>query len=206
MSDDYEYFRNKRPDRVYLSRSLSTKQFLRAEDGTVVEFERPIRIVSKVIDGDETHQFIRHGKEIALRVTEGGRQEIKATFYQDTREVSRLQIQRYALDSGTPHNTHFTFSGTEISVLYNFLRNVAILPLKDENSAKLAKQTTSTFLPRATQAVDQLISRLAAVLQERCWSRLSTRPTLGSPMATKSSFRRTWRQSKRLKASTWWWM
>jgi hypothetical protein len=109
MSDDYEYFKNKRPDRVYLSRSLSQKQYRKDESGQVQEFERPFRVVSKVVDSAESHQFFKDGKQISLRITDGARQEIVAKFYEDTRGVFTLQIQRYTVESGSPHNTYFTF-------------------------------------------------------------------------------------------------
>jgi hypothetical protein len=134
--EDYEYFRNKRADRVYLSRALSQKAFRRAADGAQEEFVRPFRIVSKVIDGVESHEFFRDGKQISLRITDGQRQEIKAKFYEDNRDVATLQIQRYTVEGGAPHKTYFTFVGPEIATLYNFLRNIQFLPIQDEHSAR----------------------------------------------------------------------
>jgi hypothetical protein len=46
--EDYEFFLNKRVDRVYLSRSLSPRFFRRGSDGNVEEFVRPFRVVSKL--------------------------------------------------------------------------------------------------------------------------------------------------------------
>jgi hypothetical protein len=85
MSDDYEYFKNKRPDRVYLSRSLSQRQYRKNDAGEVEEFERPFRVVSKVIDCVESHQFFKEGKQVSLRITDGARQEIVAKFKRPTR-------------------------------------------------------------------------------------------------------------------------
>lgn len=137
MSDGYEYFKNKRSDRVYLSRSLGQKIPYKDDNGEIRQIVKPFRIISKVIDTSETHQFVRDGKQVSLRITGGGRQEIIAKFYEDTRGIFRLQIQRYTVESGSPHNTYFTFSGSEISTLYNFIRNVAVVPLQSESGAKL---------------------------------------------------------------------
>lgn len=156
MSDDYEYFKNKRPDRVYLSRSLSQKQYRKDEAGQVQEFERPFRVVSKVIDCAESHKFFKDGKQISLRITDGARQEIVAKFYEDTRGVFTLQIQRYTVDSGAPHNTYFTFIGDEIGALYNFLRNIEVLPLRDELSARLDDKFVSSLVLTRQQALDLL--------------------------------------------------
>jgi len=159
MSDDYEYFRSKRPDRVYLSRSLSQKQYRKDEAGQVQEFVRPFRIVSKVIDCAESHQFFKDGKQISLRITDGARQEIVAKFYEDTRDIFTLQIQRYTIDSGAPHNTYFTFIGDEIGTLYNFLRNIEVLPLRDELSARLDDKFVSSLVLTKQQALDLLASQ-----------------------------------------------
>lgn len=174
MGDDYEYFRNKRADRVYLSRSLSDKQYRKGEDGSVEEFERPFRIVSKVIDCAESHQFFRDGKQVSLRITEGARQEIKAKFYEDTRGVSTLTIQRYTVESGSPHATYFTFINDEIAILYNFLRNVQFLPLKDDQSAKLDDKFVESLVLSREQALE-LLNQQPDLLDELVRSRVTAR-------------------------------
>lgn len=174
MGDDYEYFRNKRADRVYLSRSLSDKQFRKAEDGSIEEFERPFRIVSKVIDCAESHQFFRDGKQVSLRITDGARQEIKAKFYEDTRGVSTLTIQRYTVETGSPHSTYFTFVDDEISVLYNFLGNIQFLPLKDEQSAKLDDKFVQSLVLSREQALE-LLNQQPDLLDELVRSRVTAR-------------------------------
>ncbi|KVQ55924.1 Shedu immune nuclease family protein [Burkholderia territorii] len=174
MGDDYEYFRNKRTDRVYLSRSLSDKQFRRAEDGSLEEFERPFRIVSKVIDCAESHQFFRDGRQVSLRITDGARQEIKAKFYEDTRDVSTLSIQRYTVESGSPHSTYFTFVNDEISILYNFLRNIQFLPLRDDQSAKLDDKFVESLVLSREQALE-LLNQQPDLLDELVRSRVTAR-------------------------------
>jgi hypothetical protein len=153
MADDYEYFRTKRSDRVYLSRSINQRGFRPGPDGSVESFIRPIRIVSKIIDCAESHEFFRDGKQISLRITDGERQEIKAKFYEDTRDVFTLQIQKYTKESGAPHNTYFTFTGEEISTLYNFLRNIELLPINGERSARLDDKFVESIVLTKDQAL-----------------------------------------------------
>lgn len=159
MSDDYEYFKNKRPDRVYLSRSLSQKQFRKDDNGEVQEFERPFRVASKVTDSAESHQFFKEGKQVSLRITGGARQEIVAKFYEDTRGIFTLQIQRYTVDSGAPHNTYFTFVNEEISILFNFLRNIPLLPIRDDMGARLDDKFVSNLVLSHEQAIALLTSQ-----------------------------------------------
>ncbi|HYE36286.1 Shedu immune nuclease family protein [Methylocaldum sp.] len=165
MTDNYEYFKNKRTDRVYLSQSLSQKQYRKNSDGEIEEFERPFRMLSKVIDCAESHQFFKDGKQVSLRITDGQRHEITAKFYEDTREVSTLQIQKYTVESGAPHRTYFTFIGDEISVLYNFLRNINLLPIKDERSAKLDDRFVESIVLTKEQAL-LLLSQQPQLLEE----------------------------------------
>lgn len=174
MSDDYEYFRNKRSDRVYLSRSLSQKQYRKGGEGNLEEFERPFRIVSKVVDCAEGHQFFRDGKQVVLRITKGARQEIKAKFYEDTRGVSTLTLQRYTIESGSPHKTYFTFINDEISILYNFLRNIQFLPLRNEQSAKLDDRFVESLVLSREQALE-LLSQQPDLLDELLRSRVTAR-------------------------------
>lgn len=154
MMDDYQYFKNKRNDRVYLSRSLDAKIPYKDESGEIKQLVKPFRIISKVIDGQESHKFIKDGKQVSLRITDGERQEISAKFYEDTRGISTLNIQRYTIESGMPHNTYFTFVGDEIATLYNFIRNVAVVPLKSKGKAKLDDK----FIEELVLSRDQLLT------------------------------------------------
>lgn len=156
-TDDYEFFRNKRPDRVYLSKSLRQLELSKDAAGNVQKLSRPFRIVSKIVECKESHGFIKDGKEIALRVTDGERQEIKAKFYEDTRGIFTLTLQKYTLPSGMPHQAYFTFVGSEISTLYNFLRNIEILPLSTEGSQKLDDKFVEELVLTHDQAL-RLIS------------------------------------------------
>ena len=157
MADDYDYFKNKRNDRVYLSRSLDDKIPYKDDNGEIKQLVRPFRIISKVIDCQESHKFIKDGKQVSLRITDGERQEITAKFYEDTRGIYTLNIQRYTIESGSPHNTYFTFVGEEIATLYNFIRNVAVVPLKSKGNVKLDDK----FIEELVLTREQLLSLIS---------------------------------------------
>lgn len=191
MPDDFEFFKNKRTDRIYLSKSLSQKLFRKNESGEVEEYERPFRIVSKVIDGTESHQFFKDGKQVSLRITDGQRQEIKAKFYEDTRGISTLQIQKYTVESGSPHSVYFTFVGDEISILFNFLRNIEILPINGEGSAKLDDKFVESIILTKEQAL-QLLRQEPGLLEELAKHDITARDvaTLGHRRKQLSEFER----------------
>ena len=132
ITSDFEYFSNKKVDKVYMSKSIPTKTPFKDDNDEIKEIIRPIRILSKVLEGSEQHHFIKQGKELVLRVTPGGRQQITAKFYEDTRGVMTLQIQRYTRDTGNPHQVSFTFLPDEIRKLQNFIRNIPFLPIEHE--------------------------------------------------------------------------
>jgi len=93
---------------------------------------------------------------VSLRITPGERQEIKAKFYEDTRGVFTLQIQKYTVETGIPHNTYFTFVGSEISVLYNFIRNIPVLPLKTRARTKLDDRFVDEIVLSREQAMQMI--------------------------------------------------
>ncbi len=150
---DFDYFKNKRTDRLYLSKSLDAKIAYKDESGEIKELIKPFRIISKVIDGNEAHVFIKEGKEVSLRITDGERHEITAKFYEDSRGIYTLQIQKYTMATGTPHNSHFTFTGEEILKLHNFIRNISLIPIQNKESAKLDDKFVEEIVLTKEQAI-----------------------------------------------------
>ena len=134
---DFDYFINKKTDTIYLSKSLPAKVYERNEDGEINEKVRPMRIASLKMENEETHKFYKKGKEIALRITPNGTQEIKAKYYEDSKGVFNLTIQKFTTETGSPHNTYFSFRGDEVKTLQNFISNVSSIPLKDKYNKKL---------------------------------------------------------------------
>ncbi|WP_420575102.1 Shedu immune nuclease family protein [Kordia sp.] len=173
MPTELEYHLNKRTDKIYLSKSLNQKLLEKDENGEIQEFVRPFRIISKVIEINETHKFIKDGKEISLRITPNGRQEIKAKFYEDTRRIFTLTIQKYTSETGSPHNTYFTFQGNEIVTLYNFIRNIALIPIKNESNTKFDDKWLEDIVLSKEQALS-LIKDNPELIKEIIDSELST--------------------------------
>jgi len=170
---EYDYFINKRTDRVYLSRALDEKFLIKNETGEIKEIFRPFRIVSKIIENIEDHKFIKEGKQIALRITPGGRQEIKAKFYEDTRGITTLTIQKFSSDTGKPHNTYFTFQGNEIITLFNFIRNIGLLPITNKSSEKFDDSFLAEIILTKEQAI-KLISKNPDLINEIIKSNITT--------------------------------
>jgi len=129
MPEDHEFFENKVPDRVYITRSFPS---FSSED------DEQLRFISKVFDEQELHEFINNKGEIVLRVTPGERQEVRAMFYEDSREIKSLTFQRFTRRTNKPHKkTHFTFSGDSLEKIYKLLRIIKYLRLDQEEKVRL---------------------------------------------------------------------
>lgn len=170
---DYNYYINKRTDKVYLSKSLESRFSIKSDNGEIVEIKRPFRIVSKIIETTEDHHFIKEGKEVSLRITPGGRQEIKAKFYEDTRGITTLTIQKYTTETGVPHNTYFTFQGEEILTLFNFIRNIELLPITNKSNEKFDDSFLKEIILTKEQTVD-LIFRNPEIVKEIIKNNITT--------------------------------
>jgi hypothetical protein len=130
MTDDIEYFDNKKADKTYISKRIVNPDL----EGRPT---RPVRIASHVFDPAETYVEARVAGQAVLRVTAQGREEVKATFYEDDRRLRTLVIQRFTKSSGTPQKGSFSFSGVEIPKLLQFLDNIRKYQFPDESKVNI---------------------------------------------------------------------
>ena len=157
MTEEHEYFYNKLPDRIYVSRAFTP--YLSDDD-------RKLRFISRVDDESESHEFVKKKEEIVLYVTPKKRQEVKAIFYEDTREVKYLTIQRFTRRTGKPHKkTHFTFSGKSIDKLYSLLRVIKNLPLENEEKVRLDDELLDELNISAEEKKRFLLNNIDLVLE-----------------------------------------
>jgi hypothetical protein len=166
---DYEIFLNKKTDKMYMSKSLDATQVKLSKEEGFIELSRPFRILSKIFEGEE-HHFTKDGKELVLRITPKARQEIVAKFYEDTRGIFSLQLQKFSSDTGNPHQSSFSFTGDEISKLYNFIRNIPLLPIQGKGKQQfedkylekviLSKQHLLKFILEQPDIIPELIGEL----------------------------------------------
>jgi len=164
---EFDYFINKKTDTIYLSKSIPTKVLKKNEDDQIIEEIKPIRIASMKMETQEAHKFIKKGKEIALRVTPNGSQEIKAKYYEDTKGMFNLSIQKYTTETGAPHNTYFSFRGEEIATLVKFINNVTSLPTLNKSNSKfdinvldkvkISKEQILDFLKNNPELINEII-------------------------------------------------
>jgi hypothetical protein len=142
MDDGRDYFFTRRNDRTYVS--------TRFQDYS----GRNMRIVNKVIDGaPEGLISVARGDEIVVRRTTKGRQEIKATIFEDDRGIRTLTIQKYNAKSGPSGHEYFSFVGDEISTLLEFIVALKRLNFRDDQRFHISDEALREFVLNEEQAL-----------------------------------------------------
>lgn len=159
MVDEYEYFSNKQSHRVYVSKALEASSKGNSVLNTVAEQGRSYRIVSKTVDAAESHTIVLSEGLETIQTGPGVRQEIKAAFYEDTKEAFTLQLQKYEIPNGIPLSVSFTFQGEEIAVLLNLLRNIPVLPIDSSSGLTLEDDYVAELVLTSEQASDLIRNR-----------------------------------------------
>ena len=168
MPDDYDYHKNKRTDKIYVSKVIESRDIKTKEI-------RKIRYASKVIDSEEDHSFVRIKDQVIIRVTDNQRHELIAKFYEDPRGIYVLTFQKYTTETGFPHQCSFSFRGNEIAKLVKFIDKILELPIKtdtsfqvledeelpisEEQARKLVQENIEQFIKDKDEVFLELLSR-----------------------------------------------
>jgi hypothetical protein len=143
---DKDIHDNKSPQKTYISKAFPQfKDTMNSENEIIQEFDGNIRIISKVVDSPDQFSFAKIKEELVIRRTGKGRQEIRATIFEESRGITVLSFQRYTLPSGKPHEASFSFIGDEISILYNFIESISTIPINSTSSTSIIDTDLNTF-------------------------------------------------------------
>src|SRR5690606_11395083 len=129
--EEFDYHSNKRTDKTYISSAIKTG------DESKGFPERNIRIISKVIDSKLTYSFAKIKDELVIRITDAEREELKAIFYEDTRDIKVLTFQKFTKKSGNPHKYSFSFVGEEIYKLKKFIQSINDIPIESKEKRQI---------------------------------------------------------------------
>jgi len=126
----HEVFLNKKAERTYIGRARNP---LDSSDEP-----RKVRILSQVFDLEEFHEFVEINGEVIIRVTPAGRQEIRATFYDDTREVKTLTFQRFFKENGRPKpQSNFKFTVEETERILELFKLIKTFRFKNDDKVTI---------------------------------------------------------------------
>jgi Domain of unknown function (DUF4263) len=137
--DDRSYFFSRRTDKTIVSKSFPGGS------------GRKLRIASHIVDGQGGLQFALLQDEVVLRKTRSGRYEIKATFLEDDRKITTLTIQKYST-MGPLAREHFSFVGSEIDTLLDFIVGIKSVQLGDASKLHITDEMLRDIVLNRSQA------------------------------------------------------
>jgi len=126
---DYSYFTKLEKDTLSVSPQFTNKQYIDEK-----EIEIHTRAVSMKFGDSANHKMSKRietkdGIEIHLKETETKTQEIKAYFYEDTRNIKTLTIQRWMTKTGNAHKESMVLYGEQLDLLLKFIQSLKGVPL-----------------------------------------------------------------------------
>lgn len=151
MADEEEIHRNKLPNKTYISPQVPT-------------LEGPLRIASKVIDSEGAY-YAKVKKEVVLRRTPSARIEIVAKFLEDDRKLTVLTLQQFNGNNGQPHRTNFSFIGSEIPRLLDFLHDIAEVEFKHAGAVNITDADLTKLVISKSQAASLVHDNQDAFLE-----------------------------------------
>ncbi len=158
--DDVEYDINKRSDKTYMSKSLPA-----FHDKAV-----KVRIASKAFDKVAEPAFALVKGELVLRQKEGGKHIVKATFFEDDRKISVLNLQTYTAETGAPHKASFALIGDEIGRFIEFAKHIQEIAFHHDGAVNITDEELRKYIVSERQATALLIENpevLAEVLRTK---------------------------------------
>jgi hypothetical protein len=102
--------------------------------------EDKIRIVTRGIESPETYEVVKIKGEVLLRETRGGKNIITAKVFENSRQIHVLNIQQYTAETGTPHKLGFAFMGSEITRLFNFIKDIQTMQFGSQKFQQLSDE------------------------------------------------------------------
>lgn len=143
MADEFEersLFFSRRPDKTIVSKSFP------AATG------QKLRIVSKVVDGEQGLKFAKVDGELVLRVTASGRYAVKATVLEDDRRIKTLSIQRFSTRSGPIEREQFSMIGREVDDFLEFVAGIKTMPLDGAGKVHVSDDVLRQLVLNKAQA------------------------------------------------------
>lgn len=120
MDDDRKYHENKSPLKTYVSRRVA------------VRGDEFLRIASKVFDSTTDFDHLHEKASEVIHATHGGRREIVAKFWENSRELQVVTIRAYR-DGKSSGEIHFSFVGAQIKRLIEFLHSLPSMALRSSD-------------------------------------------------------------------------
>lgn len=139
---DLDNYKNPKEGKTYISPSLTS-----FGDGT-----QKVRIATKVIESPNSYAFGTIKDEVILRHAEGGKSYITAKLIEEPRGLFLLTLQRYTVATDKPHNASFSFIGSEIGKLLEFIQNILSVTFKNDRAFNITDEELRNIVVSNNQA------------------------------------------------------
>ncbi len=135
---DFLYYQALEKDTLSVSPRFTNKQY--GVNGEVIE--KHIRGVSMKFGDSPNHKMTKRiettdGIEIHLKATDNKQQEIKAYFYEDTRNIKTLTVQRWMVKTGNAHKESMVLYGEQLDLLLKFVQSLKGIPLNGKGKVSI---------------------------------------------------------------------
>ncbi|MDQ4625022.1 Shedu immune nuclease family protein [Janthinobacterium lividum] len=158
--DDFEYDINKCSDKTYMSKSLPAFH----------NKEAKVRIATKAFDKGVEQAFVMVKGELVVREREGGKRIVKATFFENDRQISVLNLQADTTETGSPHKASFALAGDEIGKFVEFAKHIQEYAFHHNHPVNITDEELRKFIVSERQATALLVENpevLAEVLRTK---------------------------------------
>ncbi|MCG3685308.1 DUF4263 domain-containing protein [Aliarcobacter butzleri] len=162
---EYIYFTKLQKDTLSVSPQFTNKYY------DEKEIEIRTRGVSMKFGDSANHEMTKRietkdGIEIHLKATDNKQQEIKAYFYEDTRDIKTLTVQRWITKTGNAHKESMVLYGEQLDLLLKFVQSLKGIPLNGKG--------------KVTIPLDIALSKInePSITDENISNYLKTNPTL----------------------------
>jgi len=126
---DYYYFQKLEDKTMSVSKSIGEDIEI---DGNLIRSR--VRAVSMKLDlgSDEKMEKrveTKEGVEIHLKATDKGDQEVKAYFYEDSKDIQTLRVQKWMTKTGNPRKESMVLYGEQLDLIVKFIEAFKGVPL-----------------------------------------------------------------------------
>ena len=137
MKRDADYIPLSKPTRVYVSKEFPS----------VANPARPARFIWRVFESGERDGLVNVKGEVVVRATRSGRQQVKALFYVDTREVDNLLVQRFSTHPDKPQLTSYlSLRGDEIRRIAGLFKLIENGKFEGEGKVRIEEADLEQFV------------------------------------------------------------
>lgn len=156
MSEAHDYHVGRRSDRTYFSKPF---------DNQISSDKRPLRYLYKVLDQEGPDIFgTLHGELVIKEKKPKGRIEIKALFYDDDREIKRVQFIRYE-NNDPDEKWQLSFDSDEAERVMQALQSIKYANLGENESERFEDEDLQYRLAEFLKSLNMIDLQTPQLMQ-----------------------------------------